>query len=148
MGIIINQPMDLTLGEVFEQLDLKGPSDIHPNKVLQGGPVNPEQGMVLHREKGNWSSTVSITDDFHLTSSSDIISALAQGTAPPEAQLVLGYAGWSKGQLEEELANNFWLTTPANTDIIFDETVENRWGAIAKTLGIDLNLVTPTAGHS
>ncbi len=148
MGFIVNQTLGLTLGSVFDQLDLDGLASIRDQHVLAGGPVNLEQGVVLHRDKGNWDATASITSDFHLTSSRDIIDALAAGKAPPEAQLALGYAGWGEGQLEEELSKNYWLTTPADTSIVFDYPVEERWNAVANQLGIDLNLITNTVGHA
>lgn len=148
MGVIINNPLDLNLGAVFDQLELKGSKHMRAQAVLAGGPVSREQGLVMHCDKGHWDTTMSFDKKFHLTASRDIVCALANGEAPREAQLALGYAGWSKGQLESELANNCWLTMPADLDIIFETPVEQRWSAVAERLGIDLSLLSQTAGHA
>ncbi|MFT7559903.1 MAG: putative transcriptional regulator [Flavobacteriales bacterium] len=150
MGIVINQTLDITLDDVFSQLELTV-SDSKPYEdraVLSGGPVNSEQGLVLHRDQGQWDSTLHITPEVCLTASRDIISAMAKGEAPKDAQLALGYAGWSAGQLESEIAENCWLTMPADAAIIFDIPAEERWNAAANQLGIDLNLISGSAGHA
>lgn len=148
MGIIINQPMPLTLGEVFEQLSLSTSPEIKNIQVLAGGPVNTQQGLVLHRDQGHWESTMHITSEICLTASKDIVEAMAQNTAPTSAQLALGYAGWSEGQLEQELQDNCWLTMPADSSILFDTPSAERWAAAAKQLGVDLDLISPEAGHA
>ena len=148
MGMIINQPIGISLGDVFEQLDLKNNTAHGHRPVLAGGPVNAQQGLVLHRNQGQWESTLNITDEICLTASKDIIEAMSNHEGPQSAQLALGYAGWSPGQLEEELANNYWLTMPADSSIIFDTPLEQRWEAAAKQLGVDLDLVSRSAGHA
>lgn len=147
MGIIINHPLGITLDEVFQQLLLE-PSEDHHSPVLAGGPVNTQQGLVLHRKEGSWQSTMEITSEICITASKDIIEAMASGKGPKHAQLVLGYAGWSEGQLEEELGNNCWLTLPADERIIFEVPTEDRWNAVAEGLGIDLNLISNQLGHA
>ncbi len=148
MGVIINHPMGLTLGDVFEQLELEVAPQVRDIQVLAGGPVNSQQGLVLHRNQGSWDSTLEITPEICLTASKDIVEAMACDTAPASAQLALGYAGWSPGQLEQELNNNCWLTMPADSAIIFDIPSEERWAAAAKRLGVDLNLISSQTGHA
>lgn len=148
MGIIINQPMLLTLGEVFEQLSLFTSPEVEHIQVLAGGPVNTQQGLVLHRDQGRWESTMRITPEICLTASKDIVEAMAQNTAPASAQLALGYAGWSEGQLEQELQDNCWLTMPADSSILFDTPSNERWAAAAKQLGVNLDLISSKAGHA
>ena len=148
MGIIINTPMGITLGQVFEQLDIDSHYSSHKTHVLAGGPVNAQQGLVLHRNQGKWDSTLEVTPEICLTSSRDIIEAMAIDSAPVGAQLVLGYAGWGAGQLEQELKENFWLTMSAESSIIFDTPTEHRWSEAAKCLGIQLELVCSQIGHA
>lgn len=148
MGIVLNQPMDICLNEVFDQLSLQYQDSAYNTPVLAGGPVNKQQGFVLHKNEGNWDSTLKITDDICLTASRDIVSALAAEEGPDGAQFALGYAGWSPGQLEDEISENSWLTIPADNHIIFDVPVTHRRDAIANQLGIDLNLISDKAGHA
>ncbi|WP_188149474.1 YqgE/AlgH family protein [Teredinibacter waterburyi] len=148
MGIVINQPLELSLGDVFEQLQI----DYHPSlgrhPVLAGGPVNTQRGFVLHRNHGEWDASLQITPEISLTASRDIVQAIATNRGPHNAQFSLGYAGWSPGQLEDEIANNAWLTLPADTSIIFDTPIEERWAAATKQLGVDMNLISTIAGHA
>ncbi|WP_096085646.1 YqgE/AlgH family protein [Agaribacterium haliotis] len=148
MGLIINQPLGINLSDVFQQLQLESSPALSDAHVLAGGPVNSQQGLVLHRDEGHWESTLRITPDICLTASKDIVEAMANNQGPSGAQLALGYAGWSAGQLEEELSNNMWLTMPADNAIIFDTPTEQRWNAAAQALGVDLNLISSAAGHA
>ncbi len=148
MGIIINQPMEITLDEVFEQLSLDQTPESSRAPVLAGGPVNVQRGFVLHRHDSNWQSTLHVTDEISLTASKDIMDALSKGKGPDKAQFALGYAGWGPGQLEEEISENSWLTIPADTGTMFDIPVEERWAAASKRIGVDLNLISTTAGHA
>ncbi len=148
MGIVINNLLDLNMAEIFAQMELEAPDHINKRPVLAGGPVQLERGFVLHRTGKAWSSTLKISDDISLTVSKDIITAIAHEQAPPEAIVALGYAGWGAGQLEEEIAENTWLTLKADSDLIFDTPCEQRWSMAARSLGIDLNLVSSTAGHA
>lgn len=148
MGIVLNQPLGITLHEVFHQLSLDTSSPAGKTPVLAGGPVNTQRGFVLHRDQGNWDSTLHITSEICLTASRDIVAAIADNTGPKSAQFALGYAGWSPGQLEDEIANNAWLTIEADSSIIFDTPVEQRWAAAAAWLGVDLNLISTVAGHA
>jgi len=148
MGIVINQPMEITLFDVFDQLEIEHQAEDSKTAVLAGGPVNVQRGFVLHRDQGSWDSTLHITSEICLTASRDIVTALANGNGPKSAQFALGYAGWSPGQLENEIKENSWLVIPADTGIIFDTPVEERWASAAKHIGIDLDLISATSGHA
>lgn len=149
LGVIINRPSDINLGDMFEQLNVE-PSDADLNNgvVFHGGPVNPERGFVLHKQPGEWDASLSVADDMVLTSSRDVLEAIAAGTGPAEFLVALGYAGWTPGQLEQELANNAWLTAPGNTQIIFDVPVAQRWEAAMAVLGIASDRLSHQAGHA
>jgi putative transcriptional regulator len=149
MGIVINQPLDLSLVEIFDHLDIATASDFRDQPVLSGGPVQIDHGFVLHPGGGQpWDSSLRVTDDIQLTTSQDILKAIASGTGPEEFVIALGYAGWSAGQLEEEVASNSWLTLPADKRIIFHTPIEQRVATAAAALGIDMNLLTTQAGHA
>ncbi|MBW7930656.1 MAG: YqgE/AlgH family protein [Gammaproteobacteria bacterium] len=149
LGIIINRPMDLSLGEVFDQLSLEVASPATASQpVLRGGPVQVERGFVLHDPGGSWDSTVAVSDTIHLTTSQDILGALARGTGPGRALMALGYAGWGAGQLEAEIGANAWLSVPATDALLFDTPFEARWAAAAGLLGINLATISPEAGHA
>ena len=148
MGIVINHPLTINMPEVFAQLGIKSEYEIEHPRILAGGPVNKQQGLVIHRNEGTWDSTLEVTENISITASKDVIAAIAQDRAPSGAQLVLGYAGWGANQLEAEITENSWLTVPADERILFDTPVEERWSATAKHLGIDLNLISSFAGHA
>jgi len=149
MGLVINQPLDLSLREIFDHLDIRVSPEVADREVLAGGPVQIDHGFVLHRGGyARWDSTLRITDSIQLTTSQDILKALAAGDGPPDFLVTLGYAGWAAGQLEEEIAGNSWLTLPANPEIIFRTPCEQRVSRAAAALGIDMNLLTVEAGHA
>jgi putative transcriptional regulator len=148
MGLTLNHPMPLTLGDIFSQLELTDHVGLGAETVLAGGPVQVERGFVLHTGSGEWQSNLNIAPGISLTASRDILEALAEGRGPKEFLLALGYAGWEAGQLEEEIAANAWLTLPANRHILFQTPAELRWSAAAQHLGIDLNLISTIAGHA
>lgn len=148
MGVVINAATTMLLKEVFSQMDLDDLSDQGDLIVMSGGPVQPERGFVLHSSEAKWQSTLEISPDISLTASRDIITALAEGRGPKQCLIALGYAGWGEGQLEAEIAANSWLTVPADKDIIFNTRFEDRWTSAAQTLGIDVNLISSTAGHA
>lgn len=148
MGIIINHPLELSLDEIFNQLDIADIAHPHNEKILAGGPVHMDRGFVLHSYSDNhWDSTIQLSEQLFLTTSQDILTAIAHGEGPEESLVALGYAGWGAGQLEQELAENSWLTTEATSDIIFKTPIRDRAKAAAATLGIDLALIAPQAGH-
>lgn len=148
MGLVVSKMLDIQLADVFEQMDLSYPPDLGRQPILAGGPVSPQRGFVLHQATGSWQSSIEITPEVTLTASRDIINAMARGEGPPNAQFVLGYAGWGAGQLEQELMENSWLTMPADPDILFHTPIEQRWHAAAKRLGIDLHLLHQSPGHA
>jgi putative transcriptional regulator len=149
MGIVINRPMDIRLGEVLSQLDIDSDDrSVLDRLVFLGGPVQPERGFVLHTGDHSFDSTLAITPDISVTTSRDVLEAIAAGRGPERSLVALGYAGWGGGQLEEEMSNNAWLSGPADRDIIFRLPADGRWQAAAQLLGVDLNLLSGEAGHA
>ena len=149
MGLVLNQPLDLTLTEIFEHLEIEPLSSFCDRAVLAGGPVQIDHGFVLHRNSArSWDSTLEVTEKLRLTTSQDILKAIALGAGPPEYVVALGYAGWSAGQLEAEIVENSWLSLPADHDIIFRTPVHKRVSRAAAALGVDMNLLTAEAGHA
>jgi putative transcriptional regulator len=149
LGLVINRPLPMTLGEVFTQLALaSNDARLGERAVLKGGPVQVDRGFVVHRAGGSWDSTLKVSDSVHVTTSRDVLAALAGGAGPADAFVALGYAGWQAGQLEEEIRANAWLNVPASDAIIFDLPFEERWHAAGRLLGIELNRLGSTAGHA
>ncbi len=149
MGIVINRPMDLQLADIFEQLEIKISSpSISEQAVYLGGPVQSDRGFVLHDSSTEWKSTLRINAEISVTTSLDILEAIASDKGPSENLVALGYAGWGAGQLEEELAQNAWLSGPAKSEIIFQRASDERWQAAADLLGVDLNLLSSDTGHA
>lgn len=149
LGIVINRPLQMKLADVFEQLKMPTPTEsVGQQSVLQGGPVQTDRGFVLHHIGGTWEHTRQISSRIQVTTSPDILDAMARGNGPETAVVALGYAGWAAGQLESELAQNAWLTVPADEKIIFDTPFEQRWLAAGRLLGIDLATISLTAGHA
>jgi putative transcriptional regulator len=116
--------------------------------VLQGGPVEPERGFVLHRAERSFEATLAVSGELRLTSSPDVLNALGRGTGPEPVLVALGYAGWGRGQLEAELSTNTWLTVPADPAIIFETPFEQRWTAALGLPGVDIRRITDYAGHA
>ena len=150
MGIIINRPLNLSLGELLEHLDITAVrSEARKIPLYSGGPVQPEQGFVLHTPLGNWDASLQITDTIAVTTSRDILQALALDKESPRQVLIaLGYAGWGPGQLEQEMAANAWLSGPADPEILFQTDHDKRWAAAAALLGVDLRLLSGDTGHA
>ena len=149
MGIVINRPMDIRLGEMLEQLDIASSDEqVLDALVYLGGPVQPERGFVLHSSGEGFDSTLSITPEISVTTSRDVLEAIADGRGPARRFIALGYAGWGSGQLEQEMSANSWLSGPANEEIIFKLPAGARWQAAADLLGVDMNLLSGEAGHA
>lgn len=149
MGIVINRPLDLSLGEIFEHLQISTQHDFSAIPVMAGGPVQVDHGFVLHRYcDKSWDASLKVTSEITLTTSRDILRAIATGDGPRDHLIALGYAGWGAGQLEQELAENSWLTLPGNSDVIFSTPADRRLAAAAALLGIDMNLISSQAGHA
>lgn len=149
MGIVINRPLEITLSEVLESMEITAPErDFSDVAIFLGGPVEPERGFVLHRPAGQWESSITIADAMALTTSRDIVAAIAEGSGPQHFLIALGYAGWGAGQLEEEMANNAWLSVPADFDRLLSTPVELRWETAAALLGVDLKTLSSDIGHA
>ncbi|MGH6612174.1 MAG: YqgE/AlgH family protein [Burkholderiaceae bacterium] len=149
LGLVINRPTDLTLEKLFDRVDLK--LEIAPRRndpVYFGGPVQTERGFVLHGTSGSYSSTLAISDEISLTTSKDVLEAMAEGGGPDKVLVTLGYSGWGAGQLENEIAHNAWLTVSAAPQIIFDLPAEKKYDAALKLLGVDSLQLTGHAGHA
>jgi len=149
LGLVINRPMAMELGDVLEQLSL-GTTDerIISQPVLRGGPVQTERGFVLHESPREWDATAAVDASIFVTTSQDILSALAEGDGPTRSLVVLGYAGWGPGQLEAEIAANSWLSVPATPHIVFETPFDKRWEESAGMLGVDLLNLSSEAGHA
>ncbi|BBD80107.1 UPF0301 protein YqgE [Aerosticca soli] len=149
VGLLINQVSEYRLGDVLAQLKLSCEDpEIADRPVLIGGPVQQERGFVLHRDDGHWESSYRIDERWSVTTSRDILVALAAGEGPRQALLALGYAGWSAGQLEQELKENTWLTVEASDRVLFQTPLEERWSAAAGLVGIDPLQLPGYAGHA
>lgn len=149
MGIVINQPVDLTIGDLMEQMGLAATgADMATRPVYRGGPVDEEHGFVLHQPHGDWESTLPIGGDIAITTSNDILHAMVDGRGPERYLIALGYAGWGAGQLEQELLENAWLCGPADARVIFETPTEQRWEAAAALLGVNIHHVIGDAGHA
>ncbi len=136
MGVIINKPVAMTLAELMQNLDIRLTVEATAPPLVFGGPVMRERGFVLHGELGEWESTVN-NDHWGVTTSRDILEAIARGAGPTGYQVCLGYAGWGAGQLEQELTANAWLTVPARAGLVFDCAPYERYDAALAELGID-----------
>lgn len=149
LGLVINRPMELDLSTLFDRIDLKLEREpLAASPVYYGGPVQTDRGFVLHRPIGSWGSTVTVGDEVGLTSSKDVLEAVAGGGGPQQLLVTLGYSGWGPGQLEDEIARNAWLTAPADADVIFDTPVEQRLARAFGLLGIDPAFLSSAAGHA
>jgi putative transcriptional regulator len=149
LGIVINRPTELKLGDLFKQMDIEvGEENITTVPVYYGGPVQPEHGFVIHEPRGDWESSLRVTDSIALTTSKDVLEAIASGQGPERIVVALGYAGWGEGQLEREMVENAWLNAPAENHILFDLPTEQRWKSAAEGMGIDISRLSPTAGHA
>lgn len=149
LGLVINKPIDMTLSSLFEQIRIPlSDQQLRLLPVHFGGPVQIDRGFVLHQPAGNWQSTLTINSEIALTTSKDILEAVGRGEGPSKVLVTLGYAGWSAGQLEQELGQNAWLTVQADPSVIFDLPVENRLPAAVKLLGIDISRLSDNVGHA
>jgi putative transcriptional regulator len=148
-GIIINQKTDITLKQIVKEMKIETDDDYNEKQsVFIGGPVDQGRGFILHRPPGHWQSSLRVNDHVALTTSKDILQAIVNNKGPEDSIVALGYAGWAAGQLENEMANNTWLSCPADEQIIFNTPVEQRWKAAAKLIGIDLSLLSSETGHA
>lgn len=148
-GVIINQQTSIRLKQIITEMKIESSDDYDENiTIYMGGPVDQGRGFILHRPAGNWSSSLKVKNDIALTTSKDILQAIANNQGPKDCIVALGYAGWSAGQLEQEMANNTWLSCPADERIIFNTPVAERWQAAANLIGVDLSLMSNDTGHA
>lgn len=149
LGILINRPIDMKLGDLFEQISIDlEQAELGSLPVHFGGPVHLDRGFVLHQPVGDWQSTIAVGGETALTTSKDILEATARGEGPEKMLVSLGYAGWSPGQLEQELSLNAWLTVEAAEGIIFDTPDEQKLAAAMSLLGVDFATLSEEAGHA
>jgi len=148
-GIIINQQTDITLKQIAKEMAIESETnDNDEQPVFIGGPVDQGRGFIIHRPTGNWQSSLKVDNNVALTTSKDILQAIVNNEGPKDNIVALGYAGWAAGQLDNEMANNTWLSCPADEDIIFNTPVAERWKAAAKLIGVDLSLMSNDTGHA
>jgi putative transcriptional regulator len=149
MGIVINRPLDIPLGEMLNHLEIAvSNAAVARLPVLQGGPVQRERGFVLHEPAGEWDSVLKVGERIGVATSRDILDAVARGEGPARVVVALGYAGWGAGQLEREVLDNAWLSVPADSSIIFDLPYEDRWASATRMLGVDPARLVGGAGHA
>jgi putative transcriptional regulator len=149
MGIVLNRPTDLCLADVLRHMEIEGGMGAAGEQIVYlGGPVEEERGFVLHSHTDPWDSTLAVDAEISITTSRDILEAMARGTGPRHTLVALGYAGWGAGQLEREMQQNAWLSGPADQSILFELPADQRWEAAARLLGVDLHLLSTDAGHA
>lgn len=149
MGIVVNRKSDITLGEMFQELEIDC-TDIELNEqtVFLGGPVQVERGFVLHNGLQPYDASIEVGRNLYMTSSREILEDIANGSGPTQFLVALGYAGWGSGQLEDEMKDNAWLNASVSNEIIFTLPVAQRWDASASLLGIDINALANISGRA
>lgn len=155
LGLVINKPSDIFLPHLFEKIELPmGRDDLHQTPVFHGGPVQTERGFVLHESlsasegESIYASTLSIPGGLEMTTSKDVLEAMASGAGPRKVLVTLGYASWAQGQLESEITENSWLTVAADPSVIFDAPVSERYERAMALLGLQSWMLAPDAGHA
>ncbi len=149
MGLVVNHETTQSLEDVFRQLDIVCEDETIRNQpVYIGGPVQLEQGFVLHSQAGPWQNSVEISSGIQLTSSLDILQAIAIGKGPRDYLVILGFSGWASGQLESELQQNSWLTSTCSADLLFHQKPEDKWQVAFDSLGFDINMLSPVSGNA
>lgn len=149
VALIINKPVSQNLKDTFEHLNLPTEHLANPDQaILYGGPVQPEAGFVLHPEKGDWQATLTIDKQLYLTSSGDILEAISSNAGPQQFLFLLGHAGWTGGQIEEEMKDNAWFHVIAQSDLIFNTAPELISAAVLNDTGIDLSKISAWVGHA
>ena len=149
LGVVVNRPTEMNLHALLEQVSIDSPHEHFKSVAIHfGGPVQVDRGFVLHTPLGEWQSTLAVGSEIGLTTSKDILQAVARGEGPRQMLVTLGYAGWAPGQLEHELAQNAWLTVQATPQVIFELPPEDRLPAAMSLLGIDYAKLSEVAGHA
>ncbi|BDX05806.1 YqgE/AlgH family protein [Planctobacterium marinum] len=150
MGIVINHKTELTLAQLLNLTEQETEVDTEHEDclVMEGGPVSRDRGFILHTCQPGWSSSLELSSEIMVTTSKDILAVIGNDKGPDKAIVALGYAGWSAGQLEEELESNSWLTLKADTDLLFNVPVEQKWEKAIEKLGINIWQLSPQVGHA
>ena len=149
MGVVINHPIEMKLDALFKQINLNISELTIAQQTAQfGGPVQIERGFVLHQPQGDWDSTLAVIGNTALTTSKDVLEAVANGNGPDKILVTLGFAGWSQGQLEDEISKNSWLTVEAKDSVIFDTPNANKLNAAIGLLGLNFANLSEVAGHA
>jgi putative transcriptional regulator len=149
LGIVVNKPIDVTMSQLYGQVDIPLNNErLAAQSVFYGGPVNTDRGFVLHRPLGSWKSTLNVDAHVGLTTSKDILEAMAEGQCEGDQIVALGYTGWSPGQLENEFKENAWLAVDVDSDIIFSVSPEARLNAAMQRLGVSYMSLGTGAGHA
>lgn len=149
MGLVINHQTSQQLHDIFEQLDIEcHDEEIKQKPVYIGGPVQHEQGFVLHRATAQWQKTIAVSDRIHLTTSTDILQAIAERKGPSDYLVILGFSGWAFGQLESELQQNAWLTSSSSAELLFHQHSDDKWQMAFDTLGFDISMLSPISGNA
>jgi len=149
IGITINRLSTFSLGEILAQLQIDcSDESIRQRPVLEGGPVAPDRGFVLHSPREGYESSLAIGKDIMVTTSRDVLAEIARGEGPDKFLVALGYAGWGGGQLEGEMRANAWLSVAADTDIVFDMPLPSRFNEALGRLGIRIDRLHSEAGHA
>ena len=149
IGITINRLSNFTLGEIFSQLHIEcGNDTIRTLPVLEGGPVAPDRGFVLHSPLEGYESSMEVGQEIMVTTSRDVLADIAAGSGPDKYIVALGYAGWGGGQLEGELRENAWLTVLADSEIVFDMPLPKRFDEALERLGIKIDRLHAEGGHA
>jgi putative transcriptional regulator len=149
LGIVVNRPIEMNLHALLEQVSISPETETYKSVAVHyGGPVQVDRGFVLHTPLGDWQSTLKVSPELGLTTSKDVLEAVARGEGPRQILVTLGYAGWAPGQLEHELAQNAWLTVQAKPEVIFDLPADERLAAAMNLLGVDYAKLSDSAGHA
>ena len=151
MGLIVNKPVaDLGLAELFKQLEIDAPvSDVARGRIHFGGPVETSRGFVLHSTDYDANlHSMSVSDQFSMTATLDILEDLAKGRGPAQALVMLGYAGWGPGQLESEISMNGWLTADADPELVFQAENDPKWQDALLQIGVSPLTLSASAGHA
>jgi len=149
LGIVVNRVHSaISVKDICQELKIECREDLAGVPVHIGGPVHINEIFVLHGAPFGWEGCLPVTDEIALSNTLDILKAIGCGDGPSAYLISLGCAGWGPSQLEGEIMQNAWLTTPASAETIFQVPVENRWETAVRSMGIDPSLLTDTAGHA
>jgi putative transcriptional regulator len=149
LGLMLNKPLPMSLAEVFSQMKLTAHDpQIGGQPVLCGGPLRTDRGFVLHRPGGEWDSTHKVSELIQVTTSRDVLAAMASGSGPTDAYVALGFARWDPGQLEREIRENAWLPVPATEQILFQLPFAERWQVCWRLLGVDVERLSLSTGNA